>query len=155
MFVKMHRIITQKTCHLFSATLLEWLWVSQLIIRGRIDSSESQNEPLWCEEISLTVFGWAVFTLQWGGVGTLHHSPVNRGSVHTLNRCLWMGEKEAGCDIWSSDWKIFSCDQTFHEIINALFHSAGSCHMISRGYGSDFQAAKNKVLCTVLSKCVN
>ena len=84
MFVKMHRIITQKTCHLFSATDFEWLWVSQLIIRERIDSSGSQNEPLWCEEISLTVFGWAVFTLQCGGVGTLYHSDGNWSNMHTL-----------------------------------------------------------------------
>lgn len=89
MFVKMHRIITQKTCHLFSATLSEWLRVSQLIIRERIDSSESQNEPLWCEEISLTVFGWAVFTLQRGGVGT---PLVLAGAVRAhASRCLWTG----------------------------------------------------------------
>ncbi len=31
---------------------------------------------------------------------------------------------------------------TSHEILNIQFHPAGFCHMISRGYGSNFQAAK-------------
>lgn len=151
MFVKMHRIITQKTCHLFSATVFHWLWVSQLIIRVRIDSSESQNEPLWCDEISLTVFGWAVFTLLCGGVGTLYHSSVNWSNVHTLTAVsgrdlMWHLEQQLA---------IFSNDRTSYEIMNILFRSAGFCHMISRGYGSNFQAAKYKVLYTVSSNCGN
>lgn len=154
MFVKMHRIITQKTCHLFTATVFQWLRVSQLIIRDGIDLSESQNEPLWCEEISLTVFGWAVFTLQCGGVGTLYHSRVdwsNRECVHSL---MFLDGRSGG---------VF--DVTFgatgHFLVmtklgmSMLFNSAGFCHMISRGYGSNFQAEKYKVLYTVSSNCGN
>lgn len=150
MFVKMHRIITQKTCHLLSATVFQWLWVSQLIIRERIDSSESQNEPPRCEEISLTVFGWAVFTLQCGGVGTLRHPCVNWSNVRTLTRCrrLLMWHLEQQLDI-------FSNDKASYEIMNILFHSASFCHMISGGYGSNFQAAEYKVLHTVSSNCGN
>lgn len=81
MFVKMHRIITQKTCHLFTAAAFRRLRVSQLIIRERIDLSENQNEPLWCEEISLTVFGRAVFTRQRERRRTLMSVPRRREYV--------------------------------------------------------------------------
>lgn len=144
MFVKMHRIITQKTCHLFSATVSQWLRVSQLIIRERADLSESQNEPLWCEEISLTVFGWAVFTLLCGGVGTLYQSVVGWSNVDTLTAVPGRVRSEETFDVTSgaATGIFFSNDKTSCEIMNVLFCSAGFCHMISRGCASNFQGSK-------------
>ena len=45
----------------------------------------------------------------------------------------------------------FSGDQSSRESASTPIHSAGFCRMISRGYGSDFQAAKYKVLNSALA----
>lgn len=109
MFVKMHRIITQKTCHLFSTTAFRWLRVSQLIMRERIDLSESQNEPLWWKEISLTVFGRGVFT-RWCGK-TLQWE---------LRPTSVVGRGDSG-DIWRCHWRVSQMHKIW-EILNVLLH---------------------------------
>lgn len=109
MFVKMHRIRTQKTCHLFSATVFDWLRVSQSVIRGEIDSYESQREPLRREEMSLTV--WM-------------SRAVARG--HT-SASAWLRLDEVRPP---STWRLeqqpvsLATSQASHSIMNVLFHSA-------------------------------
>lgn len=125
MFVKMHRIITQKKSHLFSTTAFRWLRVSQLIMRERIDLSESQNEPLWWKEISLTVFGRGVFT-RWCGK-TLQWE---------LRPTSVVGRAYSG-DIWRCRWRVSQMHK-IREIRNVLFdfvapprpHTITKCSMV-------------------------
>lgn len=89
MFVKMHRIMTQKTSHLFSATASQWLRVSQLIIRERIDLSKSQNERLCCEEISWNELVWCLDGL------CLHFSVAHAHActhIHTQTTASGLGD---------------------------------------------------------------
>lgn len=73
-------------------------------------------------------FGWAVFTLQHGGMGTLHHYSVNRSNVHTLTAVFGRTSRlDFWCDIWSSNW-IFSVMTELHI---ALWIEVSFCRLLS------------------------